>query len=94
MNAPRTVLCKKFGEQLPGLPFKPFPDEFGQELYDHVSIKAWQEWLQTSPRFINTYRLDLQSQEGKDFLRQQMRIFFGFEEGETVETAWTPPTEE
>ena len=94
MNAPRTVHCQKYDEDLQGLPFKPFPDEFGQLIYDKVGMKAWKEWLQVSPRYINTYRIDLQSEEGKEFLRKQMRIFFGFEEGENVETAWVPPSQE
>ncbi|MBV1861731.1 MAG: oxidative damage protection protein [Nannocystaceae bacterium] len=92
MNAPRTVLCKKHGKELPGLPFKPLPGEFGQQLYDHVSMQAWREWLQVSPRYINTYKMDLQSDEGKEFLRKQMRIFFGFEEGENIDTAWVAPS--
>jgi len=94
MNAPRTVLCKKHGQELPGLPFKPLPGEFGQEIYDNVSMQAWKEWLQVSPRYINTYKMDLQSDEGKEFMKKQMRIFFGFEEGENVDTAWVPPSSE
>lgn len=90
MNEPRTVMCKKLGKELPGLPFKPFQTEFGQLLFDEVSFEAWQMWLTESPRYINTYRIDLQSQEGKDFLEKQMRIFFGFDEGEMADTAFTP----
>lgn len=90
MNQPRTVHCQKLKQDLPGLPFKPFPNEFGQLLYDRVSMQAWQMWIRESPRFINTYRLDLQSKEGRDFLEKQMRIFFGFEEGDLAETAFTP----
>lgn len=90
MNTPRTVHCKKLGQDLPGLPFKPFPTELGQLIYDNVSLQAWQMWIRESPKFINTYRLDLQSKEGRDFLEKQMRIFFGFEEGELADTAFTP----
>ena len=93
MNAPRLVHCKKLGKELPGMPFKPFPNEFGQLLYDHVSLQAWQMWLQESPRYINTYRVDLQSTQGQEFLRAQMRIFFGFDEGEMADTAFTPVPE-
>ncbi len=88
MNQPRTVFCKKLQEELPALPFKPFKTDFGQTLYDEVSLKAWQMWLQESPRYINTYRLDLQSAEGKQFMESQMRIFFGFDEGDMAETAF------
>ena len=90
MNQPRIVHCKKLGKDLPGIPFKPFPNDFGRDLYENVSMEAWQMWLKESPRYINTYRIDLQSKEGRDFLEKQMRIFFGFEAGEMAETAFVP----
>lgn len=91
MTEPRMVLCKKLGKEAPGLPFKPFTDDFGQLLYDSVSMEAWQMWLKESPRYVNTYGLDLQSEKGRQFLRDQMRVFFGFEEGNLADTAWVPP---
>ncbi len=93
MNQPRMVFCKKLKKEAPGLPFKPFTDEFGQLLYDNVSMEAWQMWLRESPRYVNTYGVDLQSKQGQEFMRQQMRIFFGFEEGELAQTAWRPKEE-
>jgi Fe-S cluster biosynthesis and repair protein YggX len=93
MNEPRKVFCKKLQQELPGMPFKPFTDEFGQLLYDNVSMQAWQMWLRESPRYINTYGIDLNTEEGRTFLRQQMKVFFGFEQGEQVQTAWRPPEE-
>lgn len=91
MNGPRMVFCKKLGKEAPGLPFKPFTDDFGQMLYDNVSMEAWQMWLRESPRYVNTYGLDLQSDKGREFLREQMKVFFGFEQGDLAETAWVPP---
>ncbi|MEE9385747.1 MAG: oxidative damage protection protein [Nannocystaceae bacterium] len=90
MNQPRTVNCKKLGQELPGIPFKPFPTDFGQVLYDEVSMEAWKLWLAESPRYINTYRIDLQSAEGREFLEKQMKIFFGFDDGDMAETAYVP----
>ncbi|MFY0539778.1 oxidative damage protection protein [Nannocystis pusilla] len=90
MNTPRIVHCKKLDQDLPALPFKPFPNEFGQLLYENISLQAWQMWIRESPKFINTYRLDLQSKEGRDFLEKQMRIFFGFEAGDLADTAFVP----
>jgi len=84
-------MCKKLGRELPGLPFKPFTDEFGQLLFDSVSYEAWREWLTESPRYVNTFGVDLQTEDGQEFIRKQMRVFFGFEEGDNVDTAWTPP---
>lgn len=92
-QGPRMVKCVKYGIELPGIPFKPFPTELGQLIFDNVSMRAWQAWLKESPRYINTYRLDLQTQEGREFLEQQMRVFFGFETGELADTAWRPPEE-
>jgi Fe-S cluster biosynthesis and repair protein YggX len=92
-RGPRMVKCVKFGTELPGIPFKPFPTEFGQLIYDNVSMQAWQAWLKESPRYINTYRLDLQTKEGREFLEQQMRVFFGFEQGDLADTAWRPRDE-
>ena len=91
MNQPRMVMCKKLKQELPGIPFKPFKDDFGQLLWENVSMQAWQQWLRESPRYVNTYGVDLQSAQGQEFMRQQMRVFFGFEEGELPSTAWRPP---
>jgi Fe-S cluster biosynthesis and repair protein YggX len=85
------VKCRKLGQELPGLPFKPFDDEIGQKVYDEISMQAWQEWLQHSVRHINTYRLDLSDKSAQEFLKKQMMIFFGFEQGDEAQTAWTPP---
>jgi len=70
---------------------QPFPTEFGAFLYENLSQQAWGLWLTESVRYINTYRVDLASKEGTDFLLKQMRIWLGLEEGEQVATAWTPP---
>lgn len=94
MNARRTVFCKKLQKELPGLPFKPFTTALGQEIYDQVSMEAWQMWLRESPRYINTYNIDLKSAEGRDFMEKQMRVFFGFDEGDLAETAWRPRGDE
>lgn len=87
----RTVFCKKLKKEAPGIPFKPFPDELGQEIYENVSLEAWQQWLQESPRYINTGGWDLQSPQGREQMRQLMRIYFELEEGELPQTAWVPP---
>lgn len=93
MNAQRMVNCVKLKEELPGLPFKPLKSELGQLIFERVSMQAWQMWLQESPRYINTAGIDLQSKDGQAFLEQQMRVFFGFEDGEMMQTAWRPPEE-
>ncbi len=91
MNQPRTVHCIKLGKDLPGIPFKPFNTDLGQQIFEHVSMEAWQMWLRESPRYMNTYRIDPMSQEGREFMEKQMKLFFGFEKGDLADTAWSPP---
>ncbi|MDP5073566.1 MAG: Fe(2+)-trafficking protein, partial [OM182 bacterium] len=40
----RTVFCRKFQQDLPGLMAPPYPGDKGQELFMNVSQKAWSEW--------------------------------------------------
>jgi len=87
----RTVKCRKLGQDLPALPFKPFEDELGTRIYNEVSMQAWQMWLKDSVKYVNTYRLDLTEPSAQAFMRKQMSIYFGFEEGDLAQTAWVPP---
>ena len=88
---PRTVKCRKLGQELPALPFKPFEDDLGTRIYNEVSMQAWQNWLRDSVKYVNTYRLDLTDPSAQAFMRKQMSIYFGFEEGDLAQTAWVPP---
>jgi Fe-S cluster biosynthesis and repair protein YggX len=85
------VMCKKLGKELPGMKRAPYKNELGQRIFNEVSQEAWNMWLQDSVKFINTYRVDLASNEGQKFMLKQASIYFGFEEGDVAETAWTPP---
>jgi Fe-S cluster biosynthesis and repair protein YggX len=89
----RLVHCIKLGKELPGLTRPPFPNDVGQLIYERVSKEAWDLWLQESVRYINTYRVDLSSREGTDFMLNQLKIWLGLEEGDLAATAWTPPEE-
>ena len=90
----RLVYCRLLKKELPGLDRPPNRSELGKRLYDEVSKEAWQQWLQESVKFINTYRVDLASPEGQKFMLKQCAIYFGYEEGEAAQTAWTPPQAE
>ena len=41
----RMVLCTKYKEELEALDLPPMPGQVGQDLYQNVSKKAWQEQL-------------------------------------------------
>ena len=89
----RLVHCIKLDRELPGLAKAPFPNEKGQLVFEKVSKEGWDLWLQESVRYINTYRVDLSSREGAEFMLKQLRIWLGLEEGDQAATAWSPPTE-
>jgi len=89
----RLVHCIKLDRELPGLSKPPFSNEIGQFVFEKVSKEGWDQWLQESVRYINTYRVDLSSREGTEFMLKQLRIWLGLDEGELAATAWTPPSE-
>lgn len=94
MSEPRLVHCRKLGKELPGLDRAPYRNELGQRIFNEVSKEAWEMWKKDSVKFINTYRVDLTTPQGQKFMFDQCAIYFGFEQGETAQTAWTPPSDE
>lgn len=90
----RMVKCRKLDKVLPGLPKPPYKNALGQMIFEEISKEAWDMWLSESVRIINTYRVDLASKEGQQFMFDQTAVFFGFEQGEIAATAWTPPKED
>jgi Fe-S cluster biosynthesis and repair protein YggX len=73
---PRLVKCAKLGQDLPGIAYKPFKNDLGQRIYDHVSQQAWMMWLEFSTRIVNEFRLDVASAEGQKLLLEQAEQFF------------------
>jgi Fe-S cluster biosynthesis and repair protein YggX len=92
--ADRIVHCRLLKKDLPGLERAPFKGELGQRLFAEVSKDAWQLWLKDSVKLINTYRVDLAAPEGQKFMLKQCGIYFGYEQGDVAQTAWTPPPAE
>lgn len=71
----RTVKCAKLGQELPGLPYKPFNNELGQRIYDTISMAAWSEWIEHSKKIVNEYRLDLTQKRAHEVLQEQCEMF-------------------
>ncbi|MEG0067720.1 MAG: oxidative damage protection protein, partial [Pseudomonas sp.] len=53
----RTIMCRKYKEELPALERAPFPGAKGQDIFDHVSAKAWADWQKHQTLLINEKRL-------------------------------------
>ena len=88
----RMVNCVKLHESLPGLPYKPFNDVLGQRIYDQISAKAWQEWIEHSKRLVNEYRLDLTTKKAHEVLKEQCEAFL-FGDGGSAPAEYVPVTE-
>ncbi len=86
----RSVQCRKLGQELPGLSRAPFPNDLGTWIFENISKQAWDQWLQESVRYINTYGWQLDRPKDQEQLVAQLRIWLGLEEGEMLRTAWTP----
>lgn len=41
----RTVMCRKYKEELEGLERAPYPGAKGEDIFNHVSKKAWASTL-------------------------------------------------
>lgn len=72
----RTVFCRKYQEQLPGIDRPPMPGSLGQEIFENVSLRAWQEWQQLQTMLINENHLSMRDSQARRYLMDQMQKFF------------------
>ncbi len=87
----RTVHCRKYDTDLEGLEAPPLPGAKGEEIYEHVSKKAWHEWQALQTMLINERALDMRDLNSRQYLTTQMQRFL-----DNVETdhavGYIPPT--
>ena len=61
----RTVFCRKYQEELEGLERAPYPGPIGQDVFDNISKKAWQEWTDHQTMLINEKHLNMMDAESR-----------------------------
>ena len=86
----RTVFCRKYQQELPGLSAPPYPGPKGQEIFDSVSQQAWDEWQAHQTMLINEKQLSLVDPESRKYLRAEMDKFLDGEEYDQAE-GYVPP---
>ena len=86
----RIIFCKKYKENLEGLDKIPYPGPQGLEIYETVSKKAWNEWLENQKMLINENTLNLQDRDSRNWLKEQMELFFSGEDYARPK-GYTPP---
>lgn len=87
----RTVFCRKYKQELEGLDRPPYPGEKGQDIYDNISKKAWQEWTAHQTLLINEKHLNLMDPASREFLQQEMEKFMSGEDYAKAE-GYVPPS--
>ena len=76
----RTVYCRKYREELPGLAAPPLPGAAGEDIFENVSAKAWREWQHVQTMLINEHHLSMADREARAYLSEQMRRFLANED--------------
>ncbi|GAB2903609.1 oxidative damage protection protein [Microbulbifer echini] len=89
----RTVFCRKYQEELEGLDAPPFPGPKGVELFEHVSKKAWQEWMSHQTMLINEKHLNMMEPSSRAYLSEQMMKFLSGEEYDAAD-GYVPPEQQ
>lgn len=86
----RTVMCRKYKQEMEGLDAPPFPGPRGQDIYDNISKQAWQDWQAHQTMLINEKQLSLIDPETRKYLQAQMESYFSGEDYDRAE-GYVPP---
>ena len=87
----RTVFCRKYQRELPGLDKPPFPGARGQDIYEHISRQAWADWMAHQTMLINEKHLAMTDPAARKYLMEQMQAFLSGDDYETAEGYVPPP---
>lgn len=72
----RTVMCRKYGKELPGLEAPPVPGTEGERIFNEISARAWREWQDLQTMLINENHLSLRDADARKYLAEQREKFF------------------
>lgn len=88
----RTVFCRKYQQDLPGLDKPPYPGAKGQDIFDNISKQAWEEWQTHQTMLINEKHLSMVDPSARKYLQQEMEKFFAGGDYDQAE-GYVPPSE-
>jgi Fe-S cluster biosynthesis and repair protein YggX len=86
------IHCTKLDVEAEGLDRPPYPGDLGQRIFENISKKAWQSWMQHQTMLINENRLSVIDPKAREFLEKEMEKFL-FGDGSEIPEGFTPPTE-
>ena len=85
----RTVMCVKFGKEMPGLDRIPWKGDIGKRVFENVSKEAWALWIEHSKMLMNEYHLNPVDPNSQKIMGEQMEQFF-FGEGAKLPEGYVP----
>jgi Fe-S cluster biosynthesis and repair protein YggX len=85
----RTVMCVKFGKEMPGLDRIPWKGELGKRVFENVSKEAWALWIEHSKMLMNEYHLNPVDPNSQKIMGEQMEQYF-FGEGAQLPEGYVP----
>ncbi|MES2624995.1 MAG: oxidative damage protection protein [Pseudomonadota bacterium] len=88
---PAKVFCRKYQKEMEGMVMPPFPGPDGLDIFNNVSLKAWQEWQAHQVRLINEKQLSMINPEHRKFLSAERTKFLNNEEFAAAE-GYVPET--
>jgi len=71
----RMVYCQALKQELEGLAFQTWPGELGKRIFENISQKAWQQWINHQTMLINEHRLSPLNPEHRKYLEVEMEKF-------------------
>ncbi|RYY04637.1 MAG: oxidative damage protection protein [Gammaproteobacteria bacterium] len=87
----RLIFCRKYKQELEGLDLLPYPGAKGQDIFDNISKKAWQEWMAHQTMLINEKRLNMMDMGTRVYLNEQMVKFLSGDEYDQAD-GYVPPS--
>ena len=66
------VRCERTRERMAA---PPFPNDFGNRIYDSICQTCWSEWLKYQTAMINHYGLDLRDTQARKMLTEQTEAY-------------------
>ena len=88
----RTVHCRRYQTDLEGLDRPPLPGAKGQAIFDSVSKRAWADWQALQTMLINEKHLNMMDPDARQYLSEQMELFFSGAEHDHAE-GYVPPSQ-
>ena len=89
----RTVVCRKYGKELEGLDNPPLPGAKGEEIFNTISKRAWQEWQLLQTMLINEKSLDMRDPQARKYLTDQREKFLDNQATDRAEGYVPPPAD-